>query len=426
MNRPRRRWLPAMMVLTLLSAQAAHASDWPGWRGPTGLGYCAEKDLPLTWNGKTGENIVWKAPLAGTTGHSSPIVWGERVFVTTATKQTRDEEARKEIPEHHLVCFQTSDGKLLWRTPIPQGKEFAGYAIYASPTPVTDGKTVYVWFGSAVVAAVDFNGKLLWRHERPGPFNLNPGITSSPILYRDTLILISDQGRDNGFLQGLDTKTGAVKWEKKRKGVGACNATPVLVQVKGKPQMIVAASNALQGLDPESGAPIWWCKGWGFGSSPVFSGNLIYADRGGNEPAQAVELGGAGDVTKTHVKWKNDKVPGDYSSPVISGDFIYRVQAEGIIQCFRLSTGEKLYTERLENVSKLASPIATADGRVYFASAGVSYVIEAGPTLKVLATNRIGQGSSGNNGGSPAVANGRLYVRNFEFLYCIGDKKSDK
>ena len=410
----------AVLASILLWGSAAHAGDWPGWRGPTGIGLTDEKALPLTWDGKTGENIIWKAKLTGTTGHSSPIVWGDRVFVTTSNRQTREEENRKDIPEHHLVCFQASDGKQLWRTEIPHGQEFAGYSIFASPTPCTDGRAVYVWFGSAVVAAVDFEGHLLWHHERTGPFHLNPGITSSPVLYNDTLILISDQGRDSGFLQGLDTRTGDIKWEQKRKQVNACNATPVLLPVAGKTQLLVAASNKLQGLDPDNGEPIWWCKGWGFGSSPVYGSGLVYADRGGNEPAQAVDPTGMGDVTATHVKWKNEKVAGDYSSPVISGDFIYRVKGEGVVQCFRLSTGELLFTERLQGVSKLASPIATADNRVYFASTGASHVIETGPELKILGSSEKLAGSNGNDGASPAVANGRIYMRNFDWLYCIG------
>ncbi|MBM4040074.1 MAG: hypothetical protein FJ290_16335, partial [Planctomycetes bacterium] len=169
-----------------LLAGTAFAGNWPGFRGPTGMGTTDEKDLPLKWDGKSGKGILWKAPLKGTTGHSSPIVWDDRVFITTAAKQNREQEEKKEVPEHHLACYQASDGKLLWRTQIPQGKEPMGYAIYAVPTPVTDGKAVYCWFGSAVVAAVDFEGKLLWRHERPGPFVLNPGICQSPILFRDT------------------------------------------------------------------------------------------------------------------------------------------------------------------------------------------------------------------------------------------------
>jgi outer membrane protein assembly factor BamB len=393
------------------------AGDWPQWRGPTGIGVTDEKELPLKWDGKNGENIAWKASLKGTTGHSSPIVFGDRVFVTTSDIQTREQE--KEIPDHHVACFKVADGSPMWNTLIPHGKELAGYSIYASPTPATDGKAVYAWFGSAVIAAVDMEGKLLWRHERTGPFLLNPGICASPILYGETVILLCDQGRGQGFVQGLDKKTGEVKWEKKREGTGTCNTTPIVIEVAGKKQLIVSAENKLQGLDPASGEAIWWCKGWGFGASPVFGNGLVYADKGGNEPAQAVDPTGKGDVTATHVKWKIEKSPGDYSSPVISGDFVYRVQSEGVIGCTRLSTGEKVFTGRLEHVSKLSSPVATTDGRVYLVSTGDSYVIKAGPSLEILAASHM---EGGGNGASPAFANGKIFTRDFDWLYCIGGK----
>ena len=411
-------WVPAVWVGFLLAGPGVgNAGDWPQWRGPTGVGYTDETDLPLSWDDKTGENVLWKVSLEGTTGHSSPIVWGDRVFITTAVKQTREEEERKEVPDHHLACYRTGDGGLLWKTLIPPGKEPAGYAIYAVPTPVTDGKVVYAWFGSAVIAAVDFNGKMLWRHQRPGPFNLNPGIASSPILYQDTVILISDQGRGNGFLQGLDKRAGQIKWEQKRSTVTYCNATPLTLEVNDKPQLIVAGSNVLQGLDPAGGEPIWWCKSWGFGASPACGRGLIYADKGGNEGAVAVDPTGQGDVTETRVKWQIDKLPGDYSSPVISGNHIYRVQAEGVIACLELSTGKTVYTGRLDKVSKLASPIATGDGRIYLVSTGQSYVIKAGPRLEILGRGNLG---GWGNGSSAAVSAGRIFVRDFEFLYCLG------
>jgi hypothetical protein len=151
---------------------ATWAGNWPGWRGSTGCGYSDEKNLPLKWDGKTGQGVLWKVPLKDTTGHSSPIVWEDRVFLTTAVKQTQEQEARKEIPDHDIACFQASDGKLLWKTHVAHGPHQEGYSIYAVPTPIIDGKAVYAWFGSGVVAAVDLDGKLLWRHERSGPFNL--------------------------------------------------------------------------------------------------------------------------------------------------------------------------------------------------------------------------------------------------------------
>ena len=325
--------------LCLASPWASRADNWPGWRGPTGVGRSAEKSLPLQWDGKSGENVLWKASLAGTTGHSSPIVWGDRVFLTTAAKQTGEQEERKEVPEPHLVCYQAADGKTLWRTPIPSGKQPAGYAIYAVPTPVTDGKVVYAWFGSAVMAAVDSGGKLLWRKERPGPFKLNPGICSSPILHKDTVILLCDQGRGEGFLQGLAKRTGEVKWQQKREKVSYNNTTPLLIEVKGKPQMVIA------------------------------------------------------------------------------GKYVYKARRDEDIVCLDLATGRELYTAKLDGISKLASPFATADGRVYFATAGKSYVIQAGPSLKVLAANDLGGEMDGS---SPAVSGGRAFIRGRKFLYCVG------
>jgi outer membrane protein assembly factor BamB len=323
------------------------------------------------------------------------------------------------VPEHHLSCYQAADGKLLWKTVIPQGKEPMGYAIYAVPTPVTDGKAVYCWFGSGVLAAVDFDGKLLWRQERAGPFNMNPGICSSPALFGDTMILACDRNRDLGWLQGIDKKTGEVKWEKKRAGNGWSNTAPILLDVKGKPQLILLGAHTLEGLDPASGEPVWSCKAGGFGESPAYGGGILYVDRGENSLAQAVDPTGSGDVTATHVKWKVEKSPGDYSSPVVAGEYIFKTQKEGVIACLKLATGETAFTAPLDGVSKLASPVATADGRVYFVSTGKSYVLKAGPTLEVLGKGDLG---GGGNGSSPAFSGGKIFVRDHENLWCIGKK----
>ena len=257
----------AAVLTALFMAPTVHAADWPGWRGPTGAGYTEEKDLPLTWDGKTGENVVWKIALGGV-GNSSPIVWKDRVYVTTSAKQAREDEQKKTVPPHHINCYAVADGKQLWSTDVPPGEHYEGYDIFAVPTPVTDGERVYAWFGSGVVAAVDMDGKLVWRKERAGPFNLNPGLCSSPILYQDAVVLLCDQGRGQGFLQGLDKKTGEVKWEQKRPTVSHNNTTPVLIQVGDKTEMIVAASNAVQGLDPSDGKVLWTCAANGLAGLP--------------------------------------------------------------------------------------------------------------------------------------------------------------
>lgn len=409
----------AAVAVALAAAATASGDNWPRFRGPTGVGVTSESGLPTTWNGKTGEGVLWKAPLKGTTGHSSPIVWGDRVFVTLSDKQTKAQEEAKEIPDHHVACFRVSDGKELWRTKVAHGKEVTGYNIYATPTPVTDGTTVFAWFASGVLVAVDFDGQLLWRQERNGPFNLNPGISSSPILYKDTLILICDQNRGTGFLQGINKKDGMVKWEKKRDKTFACNATPILLDVGGKPQLVVPGDGLLQGLRPDDGEPIWWCKSLSFGASPAYGKGLLYVDMGNNQPAQAVDPTGAGDVTKTHVKWTIPKVPGEYSSPVISGDVVYRVRTDGVVAGYSLADGKELFAERINGFPKVVSPVATADGKVYFVSAGKSYVVKAGPEFEILATNDLG---GGDTTASPAVADGKIYVRDFDFLYCLGKK----
>jgi outer membrane protein assembly factor BamB len=407
-----------LTCFALATATVARADDWPGWRGPTGLGTTGAKDLPLTWGGKTNENVLWKVTLGGV-GNSSPVVWGDRVIVTTSAKQTRAEEAQKLVPAHHVECYGAADGKLRWSTSVPQGKFPEGYEIYAVPTPVTDGKRVFAWFGSGVLAALDMDGKLLWRKEYLGPFHLNPGICSSPVLYRDTVLLLFDQGRGAGFLAALDKETGALKWQAKRAKVSYTNATPVLVKVAGKDQLVIAASNALQGLDPTSGEVLWWCKAAGFGASPAYGSGLLYIDSGNGGPALAVEPGGHGDVSMTRVKWRLPKAPSAYSSPIVYGDYVYRTHPKGVLTCRRLSTGEEVFSERLDGISELASPFATADGRLYFAAVGKSYVLKAGPKLEVLATNTI---QGGRTGASPAVANGRIYLRDRQYLYCIGKK----
>jgi outer membrane protein assembly factor BamB len=421
----------AVAVMVLATANGSKAGNWPGWRGPTGMGFSEEKDLPLRWDGKTKDNLLWKASLGGI-GNSSPIVWDDKVLVTVSRKQTNKEQDAKIIPEHWVACFQTADGKELWRTTVPPGHYPRGYGIYAVPTPVTDGERIYCWFSSGVMAALDFAGKIVWRSEVPGelPKHIN-GLINSPVLFESTVIRIVnvDQHNGNGVVQALEKKTGKLKWEKKLARGGSSNASLLLLPIDGKRLLIVASNNVLEALNPADGSTIWSFKRPMGDLSPVYASGLLFTDRPGG-PGIAIDPTGQGDVTKTHGKWKIDKTPASYAyaSPSVSGDYIYRVHKPGILHCWKLSTGELLYAKRLEGITNLASPVSTADGRVYFLSSARSYVIKAGPTLEVLAKNDLG-GYGGNNGPSPAIANGRIYVRDAEpagpsgaFLYCIGKK----
>lgn len=421
----------AGVALAFSAAGVVLAGNWPCWRGPTGMGYTEEKDLPLEWDAKAQKNLLWKVPIGGI-GNSSPIVWGDKVFITASRKQTNKEQDDKIIPEHWVDCCQVADGKRLWRTDVPAGHYPRGYGIYAVPTPVTDGKQLFCWFSSGVMVALDFEGKILWRDEIAGEVPKHyDGLINSPVLYQDTVIRVVnvDQNGGNGLIQALDKQTGKPRWERKLAKSGSANASPVLLPVDGKFQLLIASGNLLEAFDPADGTPIWSVKRHMGDLSPVFGNGLLFTDCPGG-PGLAIDPTGKGDVTKTHVKWKIDKTPASYAyaSPCVSGDYIYRVQKPGILFCWKLSTGELLYEERLEGLTNLASPVATVDGRVYFITSGISYVIKAGPKLDVLAKNNLG-GFTGNNGPSPAIANGRIYVRDAEpagplgaFLYCVGEK----
>ena len=427
----RKSWRFALSVVVILFATAGTtwASDWPGWRGPTGLGYTDEKDLPLTWDGKTGKNIVWKTLLHGgsklnpefaSPGWSCPIVWRDRIFITTATFPLGmpEKERRSSLAEQHVVCFQTSDGKQLWDTVVPAGKIVVNnfYHGYAVPTPATDGKHVYALFGSGVLAVLDFDGKIVWRDELPHMRDVDGGVCSSPVLFEDTVIVpgIQDMG-----LRALDKKTGKVKWEQKTKQRNTMS-TPVLIRIQDKVQLIHYAGG-VQGIDPATGDIRWSCKAPTSQSSPVFGGGLLYADGGrGGQLGVAIDPTGKGDVSKTNVKWETRVEGMAGSSAIIVGGHVYRCSCADFLRCFDLKTGDLVFEEKTPRISPSASPIATPDGRIYFAGPGKSYVINAGPKYEKLAVNDL---SDGDNYTTPAISDGRIYIKGKSYLWCIGGMK---
>ncbi|MBM4154806.1 MAG: hypothetical protein FJ221_07215 [Lentisphaerae bacterium] len=418
-----------LLALTATTGVTADepAGNWPQFRGPTGLGYTGEKNLPLQWGGPSNENVLWKSPLIGA-GHASPIVWGDSVFVCTAKWPADGATQSGVIPDHHVACYRVADGKLVWDTIVPPGpwkRNNAGDKPgggYAAPTPVTDGKLVYCVFGSAVIAALDFQGKIVWRKEIV-PYSFDVMMGGSPILYQDTVILLNAMNGGSN-VSALDKATGELKWQQKYADMGFGHSTPVVIPVKEKPQLLVLASgmaekeNALRSLDPATGQPLWWCRGAGDSSSPAFGAGIVYFDSGRGGKGVAVDPSGTGDVSATHTRWtaKADGV----SSPIIVGPHVYRLTGSGVLKCWATSTGEQVYSERLDGLStKWASPITDGNGRLYFASAGKSYVIQSGPEFQVLAVNDLDDG----NHPSPAVAQGRLFLVGLKSVYCIGNGK---
>jgi outer membrane protein assembly factor BamB len=420
--------LGAALLLTL---GLLRAGDWPGFRGPTGLGYTDEKDLPLKWDGKSGQGILWKVPIEGggpkadftSPGHACPIVSGDRIFFTTAvwSPDVSKEDRRKTIADHHVLCHQASDGKKLWDVLVPPGKIVVNdvYTGYAVPTPVTDGKHVFALFGSGVLVCLDFDGKMVWREELPHLKDVDSGVCSSPILFEDAVICVS---LDNTGLRAFDKATGKVKWEQKTRSRNNM-ATPALIRIGDKLQLIHYAGG-MQGLDPATGELLWSCKTPQTSySSPAYGVGLLYGDAGrGGQSGAAVDPTGAGDVTKTHVRWQSKINAAAGSSPVIVGEYLYRISDPGLIRCWKAATGELMYEERAPRITPSSSPIVCPDGRIYFASPGKSYVIKAGPKYELLAVNDLESQGGGHDYTTPAVSNGRLYIKGRSYLWCIGEK----
>jgi outer membrane protein assembly factor BamB len=420
----------ALGLAVIVFPAAATAGDWPGWRGPTGQGHTDEKDLPLTWDGKTGQNILWSVglPAGGpkadfnSPGHSSPIVWRGRVFVTAGVYPPglTQEERKKTIADHHVAYYRAADGKKLWDTVVPPGKCLVdnGYHGYAVPTPCTDGEHVFALFCSGALVALDLEGRIVWREELPRQRDVDGGTCSSPVLYEDSVIV---PGIGDGGLRAYEKKTGKLKWEQKTRDRNRM-ATPVLARVGGRTQLLHAAGG-VQGLDPATGELLWWCRAPSSQSTPVLGGGLVYVDAGrGGQNGAAVDPTGKGDVSKTHLKWQAKISAADGSSAIAVGDYLYRVSGGGLIRCIELATGEIVYEERVQRVSGAASPIASADGRIYFASAGRSYVVKAGPKFEVLAANDLGQDGD-QNYATPAVSDGRIFIKGRSYLWCIGTRE---
>lgn len=403
------RIIPLVIVLGLLGSQA-QAGDWPCWRGPSGQGVSAEKDLPLSWDGKTGENIAWKTPLArGDNPYSSPIVVGDKVIITLAMNKTL---------EHHVLCFNKADGKPLWDTVVPAGKwvltDVRGG--YGAPTPAADGERIYVLFGSAVMAALDFEGKIIWRKDLPR-HDFDVAIGCSPFLYKDTILLQADMVKKKSSIMAFDKKSGDLKWEVMRPEMNFAHGTPLLIQFAEKPMLLVAGSDAFQGVDPGNGEIFWSVKAKGDTVSPVYADGVAYIDSGRGGPGFAVAVNGMGKGDAS-VKWTIKNVPEAFGSPIIVGGNLYRLQGSGILKCYSMADGKEVYTHRLEGAAAAVSPVATADGRIYFASSGKSYVVKAGETFEQLGASSLDDG----NYASPAISDGRIYLKGVKFLFCVGTK----
>lgn len=409
---------------------SARGDDWPQFRGPTGLGHTSQTNLPIKWGGPENGNVLWKSPLVGE-GHASPIVSGERLFVCTAHWPESVTDRKAVIPEHHVLCYSVADGKLLWDVLVEPGpwlrNDFRSGpgGGYAAPTPVTDGRKVYVVFGSSVIAALDFDGHIAWRKEI-APHSFDVTIGSSPVLFDDTvLMLCAMTNKKDSKLVAYDKADGSIRWEAALPQAGFAHSTPVKIDVEGKPQLVIVASGGgesdrgIQSLDPRNGEVVWWCRGGGEAASAAFGAGIVYCDNGRGGPGIAIDPSGSGDITKTHIKWRVNQVPEAIGSPIIVGQRVYRLHTPNVLKCWKAETGEQVYAQRLDRLtSTWASPVADGAGRLYFATAGVSHVIQSGDEFNSLAINDLGD----PNHASPAVSNGKLFLVGTRHVYCVGTK----
>ena len=434
------------IIVTVLAVNGLHAENWPGWRGPGGRSVSSESSFPVSWDAT---NVRWKTPIPGR-GHSSPIVWGDRVFLTTSIEG--DVVAgREKKPEHKfggevfihpdmvshdrkqtmkVIGLDAKSGKVLWQHiayegPVADGRHRKGS--FASATPVTDGRHVFVFFGTEGLYAYSVDGALKWKKDLGEIRTLGLGYATSPLLSGDLVIVQCDE--DNGeksFIAAFDKATGKEAWRQSRK-VQSSWATPVLADVGGRAELITAGSEFTIAYDPQTGRELWRTKGVGSNAipSPVYGDGIVYVTAG--YPTKSVlairhgrpaTAGSNNAGASAEILWTRARGTAYVTSPILVGDSLYISTDRGVLTNLDAKTGEARYEGGRVPVpaSFTASMVAFGDKILQASEDGDVFVIQAGPTHKVIATNHLGEPILA----SPALSNGVIYIRGEQHLYAIG------
>jgi outer membrane protein assembly factor BamB len=408
----------AFCSLVLLAGNS-RAENWPGWRGPRGDGISVEKNLPLTWGEK--ENIRWKTPIPGK-GHSSPIVWGDRIFVTTCLEDKG---------ERVLICLDRRDGSVLWRRTVLTAKLEKKHPLnsFASATPITDGKHVWVAFlayPDMQAACYDFEGNKVWMRS-PGKLLSIHGFCSSPILHKNLVILNGDQDA-KAYIVALDKDTGEERWRIDRPNRTRSYCTPILIRAKNKPevtQLVLSGSKCVTAYDADNGKPLWILDGptEQYVASLVYLDDVLFLTTGFPEyHLMGLSPEGEGNITKSKfVRWHiphkvNGRDGASYvPSPIAAGGHFYVASDTGFLSCLEPQTGKRLWKEKLaRHIS--ASPVL-ADGHLYFVDDdGITYILKANARFEVVHKNKLDDECYA----SPAISQGQIFLRSLHNLYCIG------
>lgn len=420
-----RRLLLAVSFVVLWIG-AASAENWPQWRGPLLNGVSNERNLPLRWGAE--ENITWKVPMPEWSG-STPIIWDETIFLNVAEKDAL-----------FLWSLDRNLGTVRWKRPLGTGNVKMRKQNMSSPSPVTDGKLVWVMTGTGVLKCFDFAGKEIWAREIQkdyGHFGLNWGYASSPLLYDNALfvpVLHGMRTDEPSYLLRIDAQTGKTVWRAERPTPAIMESpdayiTPGLLRMGSKTELIISGGDCVTGHDLKTGNELWRAYGlnpnnnpdFRIVNSPLISDGMIYVGSK-YKPYLAVRAGGSGDVTKTHVAWTFANGP-DVPTPVIDGDLLYIVRDNGVVFCLDKKTGQEVYGQQRLKAGTYSSSPVLADGKIYVTNEeGTTTVFKTGPKFEILAENALSDYCLS----SPAISDGQIFIRTAQHLFCIGARNKKK
>jgi len=414
----------SVFILFALFIPPLTAEEWPQWRGPMLNGTSSEKNLPIRWS--TTENVTWKLAMPERSG-STPIVWGDYVFLNVG-----------EGSNLSLWAVDRTSGAVRWKRPLSAGNRRMMKQQMSSPSPVTDGRSVWVMTGTGVLKAFDFSGKELWGRDIQadyGRFGLQWGYASSPLLFEDSLyvqVLHGMHTDDPSYLLRIDKATGKTVWRVLRMTRARFESpdaytTPALLKHGNSTEIVITGGDVVTGHDPATGQELWRADGlnpsndgsYRIVASPVVYGDLLFAPSR-ERPLLALKPGGRGDVTKSHVLWSFNNGP-DVPTPVSDGTYLYSINDRGILYCLDARTGKVIYgPQRLRNATYSGSAVL-ADGRIYITDEdGVTTVIRSGPKFELLSQNDLQDYTLS----SPAISDGQIFVRTASFIYAIGRRQA--